>query len=389
MRKLIAGALIALLIIGIGSFANLSGNGSKVYAATGAAAFIDLSKDHWGYAYVDFAAINGIINGYATGDGRFKFLPENPVSKEEAIVMIYRALGASGKLQSIEDFTSEYQSVMDESRIAAWARKFVAYGLKYNMVSIEELKTFTTAEGLGIPALREQAGVWTAKAIGKNLMPAYTLPYTDVADISAEALPYIELLYRTGIMKGDNQGRFLPDANIKRVEFATIANRIFTAAGTETGDTGKETASYRGNISSVDVPAGKLVLTISGGQNQPLFINSKTRIVKDGKVLYNGLKDLVTGTQVIVGYGAFCRNNLEQSAESGMQIQIQTKPILYKGTISSLKIMDSQNTIIVIQNPEKDMIFYMMNGSTVKMSQLSVGQSVDFICDGVKILEIL
>lgn len=78
-------------------------------------------------------------------------------------------------------------------------------------------------------------------------------------------------------------------------------------------------------------------------------------------MLYNSLGDLVPGTQYI----------------------------LYQGTVSSLKVLDTQYTIMAIQNSEKDPIFYMINSSTVKMSQLSVGQTVDFICDGAKILEIL
>lgn len=248
MKNYLSAILIALLILGIASFANMPGVRANVYAATGAAAFIDLPEDHWGYAFVDFAAINGIISGYAMSDGKFKFMPENSVSKEEAITMIYRALGASGKLKSIEDFSAKYQTILDGSLIAPWARKFTAYALEYKILSEEELKSFTTAEGAGLPAIREQAAVWTAKAIGGNLTPASTLPYSDVGSISTEALPYIELLYRLDVMKGDTQGRFLPKANIKRVEFATIANRIFTAAKTTTNDTNKEVASYRGNI---------------------------------------------------------------------------------------------------------------------------------------------
>ncbi len=254
MKNYMSAILISLLIIGMASFANLSGGSADVYAATGAAAFIDLPEDHWGYAFVDFAAINGIISGYAMSDGRFKFMPENSVSKEEALTMIYRALGASGKLQSIEDFSAEYQTVLDGSRIAPWARKFIAYGLKYKILSEEELKSFTTAEGTRVPATREQAAIWTAKAIGGNLTTATALSYSDISSISTDALPYIELLYRLDVMKGDTLGRFLPKANIKRVEFAKVANRIFTVAKITTDDSNNGAASYRGNIAFVYSP---------------------------------------------------------------------------------------------------------------------------------------
>ena len=230
MKKILSALLIALLVLGTISISDFSTGQNRVYAATGASAFIDLHASHWGYSYVDFAAINGIITGYATPDGRFVFKSENPVSKEEALAMIYRALGASGKLLSIEDFSSDYQAALDEGEISSWARKFVAYGLKYNIVTLEELESFNAESGAGLSASREQTAVWTAKALGGKLMQTNTLLYGDLDQISTASLPYVDLLFRLNIMKGDNQGRFMPNASIKRVEFAAVTNRIFTAA---------------------------------------------------------------------------------------------------------------------------------------------------------------
>ncbi|HYE67464.1 MAG TPA: S-layer homology domain-containing protein, partial [Anaerovoracaceae bacterium] len=200
--------------------------GETAYAMS-AGDFTDVAVNYWGYPYIDFSAGNGIINGYQSPDGTYRFLPENPVSREESMTMLYRALAASDNLKSTEDFSADYAELFAENKIADWSKKFIAYGLKYELITEKEVVEFTDDNGLGIPAPREQVALWTAKAMGRNLSPAYSLIYIDKDSISSEKLPYIDLLYRQGIMQGDDTKMFHPASNIKRAEFAAISNRVF------------------------------------------------------------------------------------------------------------------------------------------------------------------
>lgn len=52
-------------------------------------AFTDVPVGHWANAYVGKAAELGIVNGYGNG----KFGPSDPVTYEQAITMIVRAIG--------------------------------------------------------------------------------------------------------------------------------------------------------------------------------------------------------------------------------------------------------------------------------------------------------
>ena len=166
-RKRVA-ILTLILFMGI----SLLSFSEKNFAyAMRASDFTDVQANYWGFSYVDFSAGNGIINGYQSPDGTYQFLPENSVTKEESMAMLYRALSAVNKLKSGEDLSADYTDLFNENKIAEWARKFVAYGLKYEWITESELSDFTDDNGMGITAPRQQIALWTAKAIGRNLSP--------------------------------------------------------------------------------------------------------------------------------------------------------------------------------------------------------------------------
>lgn len=52
-------------------------------------AFTDVPVGHWANAYVGKAAESGVVNGYGNG----KFGPSDPVTYEQAVTMIVRAIG--------------------------------------------------------------------------------------------------------------------------------------------------------------------------------------------------------------------------------------------------------------------------------------------------------
>jgi hypothetical protein len=347
--------------------------------------FTDVAPDYWGYPYIDFSAGNGIINGYQSPDGSYQFLPENAVTKEEAMTMLYRALSASGKLKSTEDFSAEFTDLFTENRIADWAKKYVAYGLKYQLISENELTGFTDGSGFGIPAPREQVAEWTAKAMGRNISPAYSIIYVDKDNISSEKLPYVDLLYRQGIMQGDDTKMFRPASGIKRAEFAAVSNRVFESAGTEAYSESKEIQSYRGAIVSVDPYNCKIMMNQSDGTGRVIQINPKTQIVINGKVNYNGLAGIGAGSEAVVAWGAFYDEGRPNADD--LQLHVITKAQARTGLLTEIRKMDDSTSILKIENEDGDAIYYVLDKDSRTDGTPKKGTEVTFIADGIKILE--
>lgn len=84
--------------------------------------FTDVSSNYWGYQYITFSAEVGIVSGYPMEDGSYQFRPDNPVSKEESMQMIYKAVTNSGIGPAFsEDLTEKYEAQLKEAGIAQWA----------------------------------------------------------------------------------------------------------------------------------------------------------------------------------------------------------------------------------------------------------------------------
>lgn len=378
------GILVLVFLLGIGIFAIREK--SPVYAMQ-ASDFTDVVSNYWGYPYIDFSASNGIINGYQAYDGTYQFLPEKSVSKEESVTMLYRALSATGNLKSDKDYTADYAELFTKNKIAGWAQKFVAYGLKYELITEDEIGDFTDDNGRGTPAPREQIALWTAKALGRNLSPAYSLVYVDKDSISAKNLPYIDLLYRHGIMRGDDKKMFHPASGIKRAEFAAICKRVYESANTDTYSESKEIQSYRGAITAVDSYNCKIMMTQSEGTARVIQINAKTQIVINGKVNYNGLSGITIGSTAVVAWGAFHDPDQSNSGEVVLQLHIITKIQTQTGLLSDIEKVDNETSILKIENEDGDMIHYILDQNSQTGETPKKGTEVIFIADGIKILE--
>lgn len=384
-RKKRAGVLALAVAAGI-SIVPLPENSAYAMEASD---FKDVVSSYWGYPYIDFSSGKGIINGYQSEDGTYRFLPEKEVTKEESISMLYRVLSAAGKLESDEDFTPEFGEVFTENKIAAWAQKYVAYGLKYSLITEKELSGFTDDNGYGLPAPREQVALWTAKAMGRSLSPAYSLIYLDKDEIAAESLPYVDLLYRQGIMQGDDKKMFRPASGIKRAEFAAICNRVFDSADSEVYSEEKEIQSYRGTVVSTDSYQNRIMMTQSDGTARVIQVNPKTQIVIDGKVNYNGLAGVNAGAVSVVAWGAFYSPGAKNTDDQILQLHINTQTRKETGILTEIVNLDQEMSILKIKNKNRDVVCYILDSASRAENSPKTGTEVTFIADGIKILEMI
>ncbi|MBN7774027.1 S-layer homology domain-containing protein [Clostridium aminobutyricum] len=396
MARVISGKLLIASVVGaiiLGTF------GYAVADTADTVTFKDVPKDYWGYDYIHFSAEKSIIKGYQQYDGTYLFEPENAVTYEEAATMLYRAINAAGDLQSTDDFQSEFESVLTENKIAEWARPTVAYCLKFGIIDTSELAVFTDDQGNGQKAPRLQTALWTAKAMGMKLTSAYSVPYSDAAVISEEDRPYIDMLYRHGIMKGslqtDGTTAFLPAEGIKRSEFAAISNRVYESVASEKAagtsgyyDAAKETVSIRGKVTAVEESKELIQLTDAAtGLARNIYVDSSAALVYNGEPVTKGLSGIkadITGKTVIVS------SLTGTDGTEIKQVNIDTQPFSCSGTIKSIKTVSATVKMIGIaigEDKTQPVIYYIMDAKTTSKATVKEGAAITFIADGINLIE--
>lgn len=355
---------------------------SMISISYGALSFSDVPKNYWAYNDIDFSSQKGIIKGFP--DNTFK--PAYPVTKEQSIAMIYRTLAAAGKLKESTDLSSEYADILNADHISSWATSYIAYALKYKIITENELTTFNKKMAEGNPASRQEVAVWTGRAADKNLAPAYIISYSDKKYIAADAIGYVDLLYRQGIMIGDNNNNFRPSATITRAEFAAICSRVFKMESNTNFDAAKEVSTYNGVIKSVDYTSRTITIVNSKG------VTKQFTMAPGANILLNGQTDHISaikqGTQAIIAFGTFSDDN---------QIIVWTDEVILNGTLEEVKELGGNYYSVRIQNRDGDSITYLMDsnseilnsaGKQTTMDYLTAGSDIRAIFDGIKILEI-
>lgn len=72
--------------------------------------FIDVPSTHWANAYISRAAELEIVNGYGNGN----FGPSDPVTYEQAIAMVVRAVGGEPEAQAAGGYPTGYLAAVQE-----------------------------------------------------------------------------------------------------------------------------------------------------------------------------------------------------------------------------------------------------------------------------------
>ncbi|MBO8170418.1 MAG: S-layer homology domain-containing protein [Bacillaceae bacterium] len=96
--------------------------------------FADVTQDDWFYPYVETAYSLGITNGKSSGENRY-FKPDDPMTRQEVIVMAIRARGdfwtaRSMNWQKASQILSPFK---DQHQLADWGRKPMALAVQVKM----------------------------------------------------------------------------------------------------------------------------------------------------------------------------------------------------------------------------------------------------------------
>lgn len=241
MKRKMAMALAAVLVAG------------SLPVTASAATFTDINEVSWASSTIQAVSDKGLINGYEDGTFRAK----NNVTYSEAMVMIYNLMDKTGNLKASATNTLPiYQSVLNTYKIPTWSQSTVAYGLSAQILMAADLPKFTT-DGVSNPATRQDVAVMFGRALSEkyDIYAGTGVNYNDVWRISDEAMPYVDLLTRLGIVTGDDNGNFNPTANITRAEMAVIMNKTYDLLSNELANTGEitEIVNHDGDYYDIDV----------------------------------------------------------------------------------------------------------------------------------------
>ncbi|MBR2948572.1 MAG: S-layer homology domain-containing protein, partial [Lachnospiraceae bacterium] len=208
-------------------------------------------------------------------------------------------------------------------------------------------------------ATREDVGVIFGKALdtisGYDTKSNASLSYKDKAQVSAAAVPYLELLYRANLMVGDTDNNFSPKANISRAEMAVLSVKTYNKL-TETAPPATQGSIAVGTVSSRQIMANGdlfLSLTINTGNGLSLFA-AEDKVVPR----YNGDKitfeDIGSGDTVKVTYAGTDITALEV---------IYSKNGIRQTTEETYELVDITSSKVTVLDEDEDELEYRLMSS--------------------------
>ena len=173
--------------------------------------FGDMQGYAWAEQFVEDTSEKGLISGYP--DGTFK--PGSPVTRIESLIMISNLYSKSEIDVTYKNNISKYNDRLDRAKIEDWAKPYVVFALEKKIIPnrdemIAALVDSNTKKS--ITAKRFEVCVFLVRGLGLEgeINKSATLSYKDNDSIIKDAVPYIELLQRKGVLskEGDGTGFF-------------------------------------------------------------------------------------------------------------------------------------------------------------------------------------
>lgn len=258
--------------------------------------FTDVKNSRtWSKEAIAETSTLGIIKGY----GNKVFGPTRNVTKEEAIAVIYRAIGRESDGEKAGE-EIDNKRLQDEKKTYApsmWSDGYLQLAAEDGLITPQDLDDALAADKSGFtsesfirdaPAKRQEFALWMAKAL--KLEPVYGQQeifnsFRDWQVAKPYNIPYIEAVLANNIMNGEGNGFFRPDGNITREQVAQIvknaSNFLYPFLGYE-----KNMGIVEGIKSSTDFSEGRSItgktFNIRGTDGKLYTIFTKTDVTTDG-----------------------------------------------------------------------------------------------------------
>ncbi|MBO5929797.1 MAG: S-layer homology domain-containing protein [Clostridia bacterium] len=241
-----------------------------------AAGFPDVDSNYaWAEEAINSLSEEGIITGYE--DGTFK--PGNSITRQEAITLFSKAMGAG---EATNEAIVNLAYGLYEQEISgcedSYAAKPGAYMIYRKILTADEVKNYLLQENRNIPLQRYEAAVLIAKALGADIWlaqnPDFTVSFADKDKIPESALGYVFYATELGIMNGMDENTFGPTQTVTRAQIAVMISRIAKTM---------EFDYESGMISAVNAPMDNVSIKTEAGELKTIGVGSSSAIYLDGE----------------------------------------------------------------------------------------------------------
>lgn len=179
------------------------------------APFDDVAGDHWAAEAIATLKDAGIVGGVTATT----FAPDADITRAEFTKMVVGLL----KLEA-----ASTEVAFEDCGAEDWYTPYVAAAVEAGLVTgVSETEFAPNAT-----ITREQAFAIIGRAVA-GVEANTTLAYTDAAEVSEYAVPYVTILTQMGIVEGFGEGTVRPQANITRAEAAKVIAGLMANVVTE------------------------------------------------------------------------------------------------------------------------------------------------------------
>ena len=307
---------------------------------------------HWAENALNTAVDMGLLKGT---DG--KMLPDDPVKRSEAIVMLNRALGAT-----VVDDTSGLSGTPSNAWYAADLGKAIHLGL----IDANDSRNFDTAATRAEAfELLARAFVFDRAEAGADELSAFT----DIGSMTAAQQQAAAALVSAGVVNGVTDTTLAPQGTLTRAQFVTMITRIadqILVPQEETTDAAAETDTNTETSTDTETDAEPTVpLTGSTILAYPEYTVSDTELNGDlifSTAAQNMTLDAVTARDRVVLKGA-------EAAKLNVQngSYLSTLAVDPAGTADVSLSEDSSTGTLVIAG-KGDMVNYSGNASNIEIT---------------------
>lgn len=174
------------------------------------AAFSDIENVSWAKEAILELYERKIVSGKAEKT----FAPNDNVTRAEFLKMVVLAKGM--------EVIPATEKVFDDVELDKWYADIVNTAKKNGIISGDENNNFNPDKQI----TRQDMSIIVAKALGYTSDGSKYAPFGDLETIDDYAVEYVVYLYEKGLLKGDEEGLFLPKNNTRRSEAAVLIYRV-------------------------------------------------------------------------------------------------------------------------------------------------------------------
>jgi len=211
--------------------------------------FKDMAE-HWAAAAVARMNTKGFIRGYE--DGTFR--PKAPVTNEEALAMIVRAVYPGTEVDP-EEVMSDMKHWRQVS--SPWALNVLAVAVEKGLTTPEEMFAFIPRQ----LAKRINVARYIARALKNEDVNAENLglDFIDIDKVDGSDMAMLEKVVALGIFQGNPDGSFQPRKPITRAEMAILLERL-----DEKVENPVDKSEVKGILEDIDIDGLELAVEVDG-----------------------------------------------------------------------------------------------------------------------------